>query len=230
MDPVLVQFKSALQGSGLSVSVTLDSDPVPGNALIAVFKDNTNVSVITPESGFAWLTGTPYAAGVARQMGVAAKEAVSGDDVTVTFASDVTAKKEITVYEVENLDLPEAFVVLTDATGGSVTSRQLVTTGVLPKPECFVVAVSEQSTNNGGEGAAPAGFTARDWATFNSYMPADKITTVDTALAPTFTWTTARGNFGMQAVFPALDDAPTAEPDVYVFNGTTWVPHYTMVL
>lgn len=230
MDPVLVQVKSTLQGSGLSVVVTLDSDPVPGNTLIAVFKDNTAISVITPETGFDWLTGTPYAAGVARNMGIAVKEVEVSDDVTITFASDTTAKKELTVYEVENLDLAEAFVVLTDATGGSVTSRQLVTTGTLPKPECFVVAVSEQSTNNGGEVGVNSGFTLRDAATFNSFMPADKITTVDTALAPTFTWTTARGNFGMQAVFPALDDAPTAEPDLYVFDGTVWVPHYMTVL
>lgn len=197
----LIQSKGNQQSSTLSISVTLDSSPAQGNLMVLCFKDNVAGSNITLPSGFVWTTDSPNTQVSGRTLGFASKIAGAGESATVTVTSDLSATKLLMVWE----DSGHTDIGHTDEEtgfGGGATSRQLTSSGTLPNADCFVAAVCDQSGSNGGEVSVDSGFTLRETGQFDLWMVADKTTTVNTALAPTFAWTTSRQSIGMIAAFP----------------------------
>jgi len=224
----LVQHKAAI-ATAASVSVTLDDDPTPGNLLIAVWKENDGTSTITLPTGFVHVSNSPYAPAGGRQFAIAWKVSDGSETGPLVFGStNAAAEKQVVVVEVPSLDNEEMYGVPT-TTVNTLTAKTLITTGTLPQASCFVISMADQSSNNGGEVGVDSGFTLLDTATLTLMMVGYKITTVDTPLAPTFTWTTARASAGFQAVF-VESISLYGNPVAAVFDGTEWVEHAAYVL
>lgn len=224
----IVQRKAA-SDSALSVSNTLASMPTAGNLLVAVIKENSITSTITLPTGFTWMAGCPFTGGAGRQCGFALKVAGEAEPTTRSFSSNETGLKNLTVYELADVKTSGHPAPVGTASGAAAITKTLDASGTLPKPECIVIAFCEQSTNNGGETSVNQGFTLRDNAEYNSFMVADLVTSNDASLNPTFEWVTSRQATGMIAVFPEVD-ASLSLPDLYVYDGSSWVPHTLEVL
>lgn len=203
-----------------TVTVTLPGATTPGNILIGVWKDNNNAATLTLPSGWAHIGNSPYSAGTSMTLVIAYKVVMSTNESTVTFtSSDDATNKYLYVVEVSGVDSP--YSGITTPNLGSVTSRQLTSTGILENADDYIIAILSQSSNNGGGSSVDSGFTVAN--EFINSTIIDKITTVTTALSPTISWTTARYSFGLMTIFPASSPPPSVGPDIYYYNGSSWV-------
>jgi len=215
-------FDSHSSAGNPTVSVTLPGATGIGNILIGVWKDNNNASTVTMPAGWTQIGNSPYFAGTGMELIIGYKVVAATNESTVVFTcSDDATNKSLYVVEVSGIDSP--FTGITTPNNAAVTSRQLTSTGVLANPDSYIIAVVSQSSANGGGSSVDSGFTVRQ--EFSNNIVVDKITAVATALAPTVSWNTARGAFGLMAIFPMTSAPPAVGPDVYVYDGATWVAH-----
>lgn len=203
-----------------TVTVTLPGATTPDNTLIGVWKDNNNAATLTLPSGWAHVSNSPYNGGTGMTLAIAYKKVTSTSESNVTFtSSDDATNKSLYVVEVADIDSPYAGITTPNL--ANVTSRQLTSTGVLENADDYIIAVVSQSSGNGGGSSVDSGFTVKQ--EFSNNIVVDKITTVTTALSPIVSWTTARGAFGLMAIFPNSSPPPVVGPDIYYYNGSSWV-------
>lgn len=215
----VVQTKGFEDSAVTEAAVTLDTPPTEGNHLIALLKENDDLSVITNPAGFTVAPNCPFVIG-SRQLTLVYKEVGPSESSTVTFTTDLANTKHLQVWEVSGLDGTAPDVLTTDQVSGQI-SRQLGPTGQLPSPDCFVIACAEQSSNNGGSEAVDSGFTLRDEDLYFLWVLADKVTDTDDSLSPTLSWATARFAGGLMAVF---SEGSPAVADHYTRVSGAWVP------
>jgi hypothetical protein len=206
-----VQQKGADQAATLTGDIDLDAPATAGNLLILVGKDGDGTSAITLPSGFNHVPNSPHAPVSGRQIFVAAKVAVGGEDV-LQWSSGSAVAKQTRLYEVNGVGTDDMLGIGT-SNQNNVNTKTLTSTGTLARQPGFAVAVADQATNNGGETSVDEGFTLRDTALHILWMIADKIFTATTELSPTFVWATNRASMGFTAVFfePTAPAGPTAD-------------------
>lgn len=200
----VVQSKRAAQAASLTGTVTLDNPVTPGNALICAYRESDGTATITLPGGFSWSPTHPIGP-PAKQGGVFSKVA---PDATQTFqvSSNVADTKTLVMVE---LNLGGG--VFNRGAGNEstndvgVVTQSVGSTGQLPQAECYVITCMNLSGSSGGTNAIDSGFTLLQTAAglSDTFLAGDKITAVDTALNPTYTWLTARTAQGYSAVFYA---------------------------
>lgn len=193
------QFEST---STLSSTVTLDSTPIAGNLLVAVYTATSNVA--TPVHPWS---GTPdVALGTTTSfLWISSKIAGSSESATVTFSNTLSRGMTMTVYEVAPTT-GRTWVAGVDKTitNTSTLSSNLAIgpTAAQSDAENFAVAGVSLLSSAGAIGVFDSGYTgsptqttaARGWAAY-------KILSTTDPTSSTATWSTARANVGAIATY-----------------------------